>query len=106
LVAVEASSTNIALCNVAEARCNYVQKQSFTGIPEISSLNIYFKVKLNRTTAGRMQCYCPNNGRGRSAGWWKFGVWKVHWFIVAGKFMPLCDVQEDTHLSVRIKGLV
>lgn len=52
MVAGESSRINIALCNVAEARCNYVQKQSvIRRIPEISSLNIYSNVKLNRTTA-------------------------------------------------------
>jgi hypothetical protein len=69
LVARESSSINIALCNVAEARCNCVQKQSvIRRIPQILSLNVYSNMKLNRTTAGKMQCYCPNNGRGCSAG--------------------------------------
>lgn len=103
---------NIALYNVAQARCNYDQKQSvIRRIPEISSLNIYSNVKLNRTTAGETQCYCPPNRKGRSAGWRWFGVWKLLCFIVEGKFIPLCDVQEDTYctignLSVEIKCLV
>lgn len=50
MLTVESSSINIALCNVAETRCNCVQKQSvIRRIPEISSLNIYCNVKLNRT---------------------------------------------------------
>jgi hypothetical protein len=62
-------SINIALCNVAEARCYYVQKQSvIRRIPEISSLNVYSNVKLNRTRAEKTQCYCPNDGRRSSAG--------------------------------------
>jgi hypothetical protein len=48
LVTGESSSVNIALCNIAEARCNYVQEQSvIRRIPKISSLNIYSNVKLN-----------------------------------------------------------
>jgi hypothetical protein len=69
LVAAESSSINIALCNVAEARFNCVQKQSvIRRILEILSLKVYSNMKLNRTTAGKTQCYCPNNGRGSSAG--------------------------------------